>query len=113
MINSPLSLSSRVQGSVDLYSFGRASCQVGLPPLSSLAHFDFEGKFRVGESEGTSAGLLQHLPEDNRFIFMEKTFETVKLIIFRRLLGCQSIRLCPLLMPSSQNNLWNGSWWPR
>lgn len=113
MINSHLDLSFCVQGSVDFYSVGRASCQVDTAHHLHLAHY-FEGRFRVRELEETSADLLRNLPENGRYLFMEM-FETVKSRPdnFRRVLGCQSIRLCPLPMPSSQTNLWNGSWWRR
>ena len=35
-----------------------------------LIQFDFEGRCRVRESEGTFLDLLQDLPENSRFIFM-------------------------------------------
>ena len=77
MINSHLDLSSCVQGSVDFYSVGRASCQVDTAHHLHLAHY-FEGRFRVRELEETSADLLRDLPENGRYLFMEM-FETVKL----------------------------------
>ena len=72
--------------------------------------FDFEGRCRVKELVGTSADLQQDLPKKNRFIPKQSRREV---IVCRRMLGCQSIRLCPLLMPSYRISPWNENWWQR
>ena len=70
--------------------------------------FPFEGRYRVRELVGTSADLQQDLPEKNRFIPKQSRRGV---IICRRLLGCLSISLCRLPMPSYRTNLWNENWW--